>query len=520
MMLYKNMMIEWDLAKKALFIKKIQEIALDWWVAGIYFFDDHGNCQISRGFSPNSICEAFDSCGGTGGNCLKIHKEHLKTLRKTYKPVLYKCLAGFEGVAVPIMFDGKYAGAMVGCGVYSRQEIAAGKAMYIRNLKDAGIDDTTVYQFYRDFEKTSKLCSDYFKKFMDLGIEYIKSVYLSHNKDNLINSKAVVVNKQSKNRFNGIVTVSKAMDDIFFLLEGVQDSKCPMLIEGETGTGKELLAAYVHYKSPCKEKMFMVQNCFEMTENILKDLLFCHKGDDFDLGCSQDRVGLLEIAEGGTLVFDEIGDMDLNVQGMLLKILEDGVYTAEGGIDQKRVNVRVIATTNKNLKKLSEEGLFRKDLLFRINDIHIKIPPIRMRRDDILPIADYFLETFAEMFVIAKKELNPMVAEYMIKYSWPGNVRELKNFVKRLIKAAWNEKVIDRSHIPDNYLQNDVRASDDTNESYDSGNLRDSLRVYEKSFIQRELQKANWNKTNTARTLGLSRATLNSKIEQLKIKRV
>ncbi len=124
-------------------------------------------------------------------------------------------------------------------------------------------------------------------------------------------------------------------------------------------------------------------------------------------------------------------------------------------MEQKRINVRVIATTNKNLKKLSEEGLFRKDLLFRINDIHIKIPPIRMRKDDILPIADYFLDTYAEMYAIDKKKLNPMVSEAMAKYSWPGNVREIKNFVKRLIKAAWNDKVIDRCHIPDNYLQND-----------------------------------------------------------------
>ena len=519
MMLYKNMMIEWELFSKTLFLKRIQELATNLWVAGIYFFDDHGNCQISRGFSSNSICKAFDSCGGFEGHCLKIHQEHVKIISKTHKPALYKCSAGLRGVAVPIMFDRQYAGAMVGCGVYSDQEIDAGKIQYIISLKDAGVDETRVDQFYRDFDVARRLCSDNFKKFMDLGVEYIKSVYLSRDKVNLVLPKVDKINKQTKSRFKGIVSVSKAMDDIFFLLEGVKDSKSPMLIEGETGTGKELLAAYVHYKSPCKEKIFMVQSCFEMTEDILRDLLFGYKKDEFDSGIN-DKVGLPDIAEGGTLVFDEIGDMDLEVQGLLLRVLDDGGYNLEGGIEQKRTNVRVIATTNKNLTKLAEDGLFRKDLLFRINDLHIKIPPIRMRKDDILPIADYFLDTFAEMFCIAKKGLNPMVSEYMVKYDWPGNVRELKSFVKHLIKVAWNDKVIDRCHIPDNYLQNDVRESDEKNEVFDGANLRDSLKVYEKSFIQRELQKANWNKTNTAKVLGLSRATLNTKIELLKIKRV
>ena len=519
MMLYKKMMIEWDLVRKTLFLKRIQELAMNLWIAGIYFFDDHGNCQISRGFSQNTICKAFDSCGGIGGRCLKIHQEHVSIISKTHKPVLYKCLAGLTGVAVPIMFEGKYAGAMVGCGVYSDQEIAAGEAQHVVCLKDAGVDEATVDLFYRDFEITRKLCSDNFKKFMDLGVEYIKSVYLSHNKVNRSSLKADIINKQTKSRVRGIVSVSKVMDDIFFLLEGVHESKCPMLIEGETGTGKELLAAYVHYKSPRKEKMFMVQSCLDMTEDIFKNILFGYKKNDFESGIG-DKVWFSEVADGGTLVFDEIGDMDLKVQKILLRVLEDGGYTLERGMGLKRVNVRIIATTNRNLKKLAEEGLFRKDLLFRINDLHIKIPPIRVRKDDILPITDYFLETFAEMFNIPKKELNPMVSEYMVKYTWPGNVRELKSFVKHLIKAAWNDKVIDRRHIPDNYFQDDVSGSDDINDSFDGGNLRDSLRVYEKSFIQRELQRANWNKTNTAKVLGLSRATLNTKIELLKIKRV
>ncbi|MGR3318424.1 MAG: sigma 54-interacting transcriptional regulator [Candidatus Anammoxibacter sp.] len=239
------------------------------------------------------------------------------------------------------------------------------------------------------------------------------------------------------------------------------NSENPVLIDGETGTGKEFVAAAVHYNSPRRDKIFVIQNCSAFSDILLSSDLFGHEKDSFK-GAILDKKGMFEIADGGTLFLDEIGDMNIDVQTKLLRVMEDGTFYTVGGTEQKKVNVRIITVTNKELEKQVEKGLFRKDLFYRINTMHITVPPLRERKDDILLLANYFIEIYAEILNSEKKELSQEVIEQLLEYKWPGNVRELKNFIDRLIIISGRERVIKLTHLPRDARGASLLVSDST----------------------------------------------------------
>jgi DNA-binding NtrC family response regulator len=245
-------------------------------------------------------------------------------------------------------------------------------------------------------------------------------------------------------KYKGIIGTSPEMKKVFDKLEVVKNYETPVLINGESGTGKELLAAIIHYNSPRKNNLFVIQSCLAISGTLLGPILF-----------GQENKGLLEIADGGTLFLDEIGDMCLDVQEKLLRVLESGTFYREGDTHQQDVNTRIIVSTNKNLKKLVEQGLFCKDLYSRLNILSLTIPTLRERKEDITILINHFLESYAEIHEVEKKDINQDVIRLLKAYQWPGNVRELKNVVERMIISSGNNKTIECKHAPEEIMNKD-----------------------------------------------------------------
>lgn len=222
------------------------------------------------------------------------------------------------------------------------------------------------------------------------------------------------------------------MRKLFGVMQDIERVESPVLIDGETGTGKELVASAIHNNSVRKGKPFVSYNCAALSETLLNSELFGHEKGSFT-GADAKRTGIFEEADGGTLFLDEIGDMGQRAQAMLLRILQDGTFYSLGSNRVKKTDVRLITATNKNLKDMALRGLFRKDLFYRINTIHITLPPLRERDEDIVLLCTSFLSHFGAPCTSWREKISAGAMSLMKEYNWPGNVRELKN----VIEHAW-----------------------------------------------------------------------------------
>ncbi|HEX2673048.1 MAG TPA: sigma 54-interacting transcriptional regulator, partial [Polyangiaceae bacterium] len=232
-----------------------------------------------------------------------------------------------------------------------------------------------------------------------------------------------------------IIGESKAMAELLRQLDKVVDTRVSVLIEGETGVGKELIASSVHYRSKRKDKLFVAQNCAAFPENLLESELFGHKRGAFT-GATDEKKGLFEIADGGTLFLDELGELPLSLQAKLLRALQEGEIRPIGATQSKQVNVRIVAATNKNLEVEVKAGRFREDLYYRLKVFPIRVPPLRERRDDVAPLARFFLDRYTREMGKSVPGFAQETLEILAAYDFPGNVRELENEVQRLVIQA------------------------------------------------------------------------------------
>ena len=311
--------------------------------------------------------------------------------------------------------------------------------------------------------------------------------------------------------YNPIVTRSPKMYEIFRLLDKVTDSVVPVLILGDSGTGKELIARAIHQNGPRKEKAFVSENCAAIPVNLLESEFFGHVRGAFT-GASRDKRGLFEVADGGTLFLDEIADMSLAMQTKFLRVLQDGEIRRVGGKDIIKVDVRIISATNKNIYEMVRRNEFREDLLYRINVITITLPPLRERREDIPLLIDYFLDRVAQRSGDKRKVLDRDTFHLLYQYDWPGNIRELENEIERLA-ALSGDRV--ESHL----LSPNIQARGQNRPvSYEGKSLKDivsrTVEDVEKHVICSTLMEAAWKKTRAAEILGISRPTLDAKIEK------
>ncbi len=244
-----------------------------------------------------------------------------------------------------------------------------------------------------------------------------------------------------KYNYENIVGKTRPMEEVFQLMDRVTDFSVPILIQGESGTGKELVAKAIHYNGPRKEEPFVIQNCSAITDTLLESELFGHVKGAFT-GAYQDRKGLFEEAHQGTLFLDEVGDMSPGMQAKLLRVIQEGEVRPVGGKKVINVDVRIISATNRNMKEVVMQGGFREDLYYRLNGVTIQLPPLRDRREDILPLAEHFLQLFAEETGRDAKGLTGEARKLLFFYAWPGNVRELENTMKNAFVISQGEEIL------------------------------------------------------------------------------
>jgi two-component system response regulator HupR/HoxA len=312
---------------------------------------------------------------------------------------------------------------------------------------------------------------------------------------------------------DNVIGVSSAMKEMRRLVEKAIESSATVLIAGETGTGKEVIARAIHYNGARRSKKFVAQNCASMPESLLESELFGHVRGAFT-GAIRDHHGLFEEATGGTIFLDEIGDMPPPMQVKLLRVLEEGEIRRVGGNDPVKVDVRVISATHRNLHERIEQGLFRQDLYYRLDVFRINLPPLRERDGDITLLARHFFEKYTARTGKQLKGLTPTALQVLNAYPFPGNVRELENEIERAVALADPGAFIDVD-----LLSRDV-LSGGRQESHiitSDGPLRERMHEFERQLLTQELLRHNRNRTRTAGKLGISVRALQKKIIQLNI---
>jgi two-component system response regulator AtoC len=313
--------------------------------------------------------------------------------------------------------------------------------------------------------------------------------------------------------FGRIAAESRTMKDLLQMAKRVAASdKTTVLLQGESGTGKELLAKAIHYHSPRAEKPIIEINCAAIPENLLESELFGYEAGAFT-DAKKRKTGFLEKGDEGTVFFDEIGDMSLNLQAKLLRVLEEGTFTRLGGDKQIRVNIRVIAATNQDLTGAVEKGEFRSDLFYRLNVVPIFVPPLRERKEDIIPLALSFMDEFNDELKRSYKAISQEAAAAILEYPWPGNVRELRNIIERIMALSAAEE-ISLSHLPQEIRDYKKSQGSPVLDELTFEGPFPTLEEIEKKYIEKILAATGNNKTQAAKILGIHPTSLFRKLKQ------
>lgn len=306
-----------------------------------------------------------------------------------------------------------------------------------------------------------------------------------------------------------LVGRSEAMEKVRDLIRLVAPKNASVLITGENGTGKEVVAQLIHENSPRAKGPFVAINCAAIPEELIESELFGHEKGSFT-NAVQRKKGKFELADKGTLFLDEIGDMSLRTQAKILRILQDQKFERVGGGETLRVDVRIVAATNKRLEEAIKIGDFREDLYYRLNVVPFQILPLRDRGQDIIELADHFLKVFASGVKIPRLSEDAKAA--MLKYHWPGNVRELRNSIERACIVCQGE-MIQGNDLPASILRNNHAEKVESTFDVAAHTLREARHEFEKSFIISKLEEFEWNVTRTAEAIGIERSNLHRKIK-------
>ena len=330
--------------------------------------------------------------------------------------------------------------------------------------------------------------------------EALEKVYLK--KENKKLKEELEKNKEEVK----IITKNPEMKRILDIAEKIAPTDCPVLILGETGTGKELLARYIHSKSHRRNKTFLAINCGAFTEELLANELFGHEKGAYT-GAVTTKKGLLEIADGGTLFLDEITEMSPTMQVKFLRVLQEKEFLRIGGTEPIKVDVRFIAATNKDIRKEIERGYFREDLYFRLNVVTLKLPPLSERKEDIPLLAYHFLQKYAKEMHKKVTEIEENAMKLLMEYDYPGNIRELENIMARAVALTTSEK-IEVHHLPEEFRKFKIFTFRRKEQKLLT------LEEQEKEYIKFVLKETGWNKSLAAQILGIDRATLWRKLKK------
>jgi two-component system response regulator HupR/HoxA len=398
---------------------------------------------------------------------------------------------GLENVTIPVISRGAPAGALVVLGVL---RLGGHDLAHVRDLV--------------------QLCAD------ELGA-YLGTTGTAVGHGEVTASVGARGDDSPKLRYDyeAIIGKSRTMQDLYRVLDRVIDSDATVLVQGENGTGKELIAKAIHYNSARAQRRFVVQNCSAFNDNLLDSELFGHKKGAFT-GAIADKQGLFEVADGGTFFLDEIGDMSPMLQVKLLRVLQEGTFIPVGDTQGRKVDVRIIAATNRDLARMVDRGEFREDLFYRVNVINLTVPPLRERKDDIPVLVDYFLKKHGRARGKLKK-LTRGCLDRLTEYAWPGNVRELENEMERLVVLAGDERLVGEELLSPRIRQrggvNGATTSGDAAQAGEPGGLPEAIAALERHMIGEVLKRHQGNKTRAANELRISRRNLIRLVQKYRI---
>jgi DNA-binding NtrC family response regulator len=316
-------------------------------------------------------------------------------------------------------------------------------------------------------------------------------------------------------QLDDIIGNCDSLKELREMIRTVGPTEATILILGESGTGKELIAGSVHHSSQRREEPYVRLNCAAIPETLLESELFGHEKGSFT-GAVKQKAGQVEEADGGTLFLDEIGEMSRSLQAKLLRFLEDGSFVRVGGTEELRVNVRIIAATNRDIIDAIENGDFREDLYHRLNVVQLRVSPLRDRDGDVILLADHFLSGFGRKMNKQFQPLTREVRHMLERHHWPGNVRELRNTMERAVILSTTDEILP-VNLPDFRFETRLRKEDDSTASYEGLSLEEALGSFERDMIRAELARNDRNLSRTAKKLGISRHALRYRMTRLQL---
>jgi two-component system, NtrC family, response regulator HupR/HoxA len=506
-------MIKWDEFDKIHVVRKIKEVLGSWFAVDVLLVSDDGFIRnFHRGEKRNWSNPLVGSLAGKDAGfdhlCQVVEKANSTLMRSDRRFHEFEYLPGVQGIAFPIVDEGEFLGSVVAIG-YKTEEAPLTKTCKT-TAQGLGLSDTELEKFWPQVKHLPKSEMQYFRELADLVAQEIVTL---HKEISTRENRIQELNNQlgGRYKYESMIGKSKPMQELYSLLDKVQGTESTVLIQGDNGTGKELIAKAIHFNSPRKDNAFVPINCAAFNDNLLESELFGHVKGSFT-GAVRDRKGYFEIANGGTLFMDEIGDISQAMQVKLLRVLQDGSFTPVGGNEQKKTKVRIVAATNRNLKKMVEDGTFRQDLFFRLNVIGIQVPSLKDRKEDILLLADHFLAKSAKEKNIAPRELTKASIEKLLDYHWPGNIRELENEMERVTVLSGTETKVFAELLSPRIRETESKPK--VQGSRLTGKLKDALEGLERDMIREGLRRTGWNKSKLAKELGISRAGLIMKVEK------
>jgi len=510
-------MINWEELKHIHVIRKLEEMLAKWFHTEIFFVDERGNV---RNYDPldrqrefkNPLCATLlpkDKGRELVLKAISAANEKLFTSGKANMEVAGP--GGVENCFISrVTVDNDFLGA-----VFAYSYIDEGVSNDVRAKAKAAVEVLGLdgEQFDLAVSRLRVLNPQEKKYFCELVDLVAQEIVTFHTEISKREERIKALNNQlgSRHSYDNMIGKSKPMQDLYGMLDKIKNSESTVLIQGENGTGKELIARAIHFNSPRKEGAFVTVNCSAFNENLLDSELFGHVKGSFT-GAVKDKKGLFEAADRGTLFLDEIGDMSPTMQVKLLRVLQEGRLTPVGGTEERKIDVRVLAATNRDLKDMIEQGTFREDLYYRINVINVVVPSLRDRKEDISMLVDHFLNRGCKEKAVPLKSLAKRAMEKIFDYPWPGNIRELENEIERCIVLSGDEL-----RISGDLLSQRIRDYGEAAKIQGvrvAGKLKDALEELEKTMIKEGLRRTNWNKSRLAKELGISRAGLIMKVEK------
>lgn len=511
-------MINWKNIADLHVIKKFSKILPKWFGVELFYTDEHARNQSNlfekqKDISSVLLRNQLQSSGGHEFFSRDVEHALEKIQSGEASQIFEASIKGLHGMVHTLKVDDQVLGAVFAYP-FLKEDVSAQELESIRaQLLEIGFDEEGADLSLSKLKKVSEESLQQLQDLLATISEEIRSFHLEIEKRE---ERILALNSElgTKYRYHSMIGRSKKMQQIYLLLQKIAKSESTVLVQGENGTGKELVAKAIHYSSPRKNNIFLAQNCSAFNDNLLDSELFGHAKGAFT-GAVRDKKGLFEIANGGTLFLDEIGDTTPSMQVKLLRVLQEGTFLPVGSVTPKKVNVRVIAATNKNIKAMIAAGEFREDLYYRINVINLNLPSLKERKEDISLLVEHFLEERCAEMGFPTKRLSGKCLEKLYDYSWPGNVRELQNEIERLVVLAGEEKTITPDLLSPKIVESIKPKS--LQGIRTTGTLKEALEEVEYHMIREGLKRCDNNKSKLAKELGISRAGLIMKVEKYQL---